>query len=73
MANGSSIYLTRSVDGVWYYQRWIPKRLQKSEAKPLKKVIRVSLRTKRKREALRRALAITVGSCIAIPLPPSCR
>lgn len=60
MAKSSSIYLTRSVDGVWYYQRWIPKRLQNRKAKPLKKVYRVSTRTKRKREANRRALAITV-------------
>jgi len=59
-------YITPSKDGIWYYQRWIPKRLSTSQESPIGKLFRVSLRTKDKNNALRlsRRLSVKIDELI---------
>lgn len=59
MAKQAPIYITRTRDGIWYYQRWMPK-LFRSFNTDLSPVFRLSLRTKNKKQAIRLSRVISV-------------
>lgn len=52
-------FITRTSDGVWYYQRWVPKRFQQLNP-AIKPIFRLSLRTKNKNRAIRISRLLTV-------------
>lgn len=59
MAKSNPLHLTRSPEGIWYYQRWLSKRLR-DQYPNVKGILRLSLRTKNKRKAVSRAHIISV-------------
>lgn len=52
-------YLTQTEDGIWYYQRWLPAHFRRTNPS-LRKVFRVSLRTRDSRKVRRLSQILTV-------------
>lgn len=59
MAKNNPLHLTRSPEGIWYYQRWMPKHIR-DLSPAIKPVFRKSLKTKYRQEAIARARVISV-------------
>jgi integrase len=59
MATQSPLYITRTAEGIWYYQRWMPKYFRSFNL-DLSPVFRLSLRTKNKKRAIRLSRVISV-------------
>ncbi len=59
MVKQSSLYITLSAEGIWYYQRWMTKHFRSFNL-DLRPVFRLSLRTKNKKRASRLSRVISV-------------
>ncbi len=61
MSSNRDLFLTQTKHGIWYYQRWTPARFREHDPK-IKKVFRVSLRTKDKKKAacLSRTISVKI-------------
>jgi hypothetical protein len=59
MASTGALYLTQSKYGIWYYQRWMPLYVRRTNPN-LNKVFRVSLHTQSKQKASRLSRVLSV-------------